>query len=145
MLTKKQLSNIFYFLANTFAEEAPEQEAATPPAKRPGRPPKAAAAPVQTEGVNPNTRGPIENPGPTASDPELSKPTDPVPPIKGKSIEELQALIQPLIAKRRGPEVKAVINKFKPEGHEGDYLLSLIAQRPETHDAFVAEIETLKM
>jgi predicted component of type VI protein secretion system len=141
MLTKSQLASIFRFIADILMEETPSTEPASPsgeaPApKRRGRPAGSTNA-ASTEPTATQTT-PVETP---------ATETKPAPPIEGaKTLEELKALINPLVTKqRRGAEVKAVINKFKPEGHDGDYTLSALSERPDIHAAFCAEIEALLM
>lgn len=134
MLNKTQLASIFRFIADVLtsneppavAEPAPG-EAVPAPTKRKGRPPGS------TNAAPPVTETPAE---PAAPEPSAK-------PEGSKTLDELRALIKPLILAKRGEEVKAVLNKFAPKDHSGDYTLSLLSERPETHAAFCAEIEGL--
>lgn len=103
--------------------------AATKP--RRGRPPGS------TNAALPVTETPAE------PEPHPTKPEPPAKPEGSKTLDELRALIKPLILATRGEEVKAVLNKFAPKDHSGDYTLSLLSERPETHAEFVKEIEAL--
>lgn len=130
MLNKTQLASIFRFIADvltsteTPAVAEPATGEAAPAPKRKGRPPGStnAAPPV------------VETP---------AEPEKPKLPEGAKTLDELRALIKPLILATRGEEVKAVLNKFAPKDHSGDYTLSLLSERPETHAEFVKEIEAL--
>ncbi len=150
MLNKTQLAQAFRFISDLLLQDVREEAnaipalapntgtaEATPPAtKRPGRPRKTEQAinePQQALPAEPETK--VE-PAP-APEPEKPKVTG------GKTLDELRALINPLVLKARGPEVKAVLNKYAPEGHSGDYTLALLSERPDTHAAFAADIEAL--
>lgn len=102
-------------------------ETPAPAPKRKGRPPGS------TNAAPPVTETPAE-------------PATPEPPSKlegSKTLDELRSLIKPLILATRGEEVKAVLNKFAPKDHSGDYTLSLLSERHDTHADFVKEIEAL--
>lgn len=151
MINSTQLAAILRFIADTItvpeyriAENQPgENPNAVPPvtepapAKRKGRPPGSTnAASPATEPVTPPAEPVVE---------EAAKPT--VPPINGKTLEELRTLINPLIEKSRGLEVKKVLNKYAPPefgaSEENFYPLSQIAEHPEHHASFQKEIEAL--
>jgi len=144
MLNKTQLAALFRFAADLLSEgdTVPAITTGTaennPPAtKSRGRPRKTEQAvnePQQALPAEPEAK--VEQPAPT---PESEKPK------AGKTLDELRALINPLVLKARGPEVKTVLNKYAPEGHSGDYTLALLAERPDTHAAFAADIEALLM
>lgn len=68
---------------------------------------------------------------PAAAAPEPEKPV-------GKTYEQLQALIKPLIEATRQPEVKAAIVKFAPT-------LAELAKLPQHHAAFEQEIENMSL
>lgn len=139
MLTRTELAQLLHFAADLLkgaAAESPET-ASDPngggpaPTKRRGRPAKTEETPATEVASAPQEH--------TAE----AKPV--APAVKGKTLEELKALIQPLIKAARGVEVKKVINDHAPEGHSGDYTLSALSEHPEKHDSFVSAIEMLSM
>lgn len=149
MLTKTQLAAIFHFIGDVLCSveptpaESPETASdpnggasATTP-KRQGRPRKVQDAPATTEApaTQTTTTAPAE--------PEPAKPKG------GKTLDELKALIAPLVKAARGGEVKALLNKHAPADYNASesnpYTLSLLSERPEVHEAFVQDIEMLKM
>jgi len=143
MLTRTELAQLLHFAVDLLKgapTESPET-ASDPngggpaPTKRRGRPAGSTAAAAVTVEPTP--------PGNTAQQPDNS--TTIAPTVKGKTLEELKALIQPLIKAARGVEVKKVINDHAPEGHSGDYTLSALSEHPEKHDSFVSAIEMLSM
>lgn len=153
MLTKTQLAAIFHFIGDVLCSveptpaESPETASdpnggapATTP-KRQGRPRKVQDAPA-TE-VAPVTQTTTAAP----AEPEPAKPAE--PPKGGKTLDELKALIAPLVKAARGGEVKALLNKHAPADYNASesnpYTLSLLSERPEVHEAFVQDIEMLKM
>ncbi len=140
MLTRTELAQLLHFAADllTAGPAAAETETAATEAKRPGRPRKGAAAVPTVE--TPATEAASAPQEHTA---EAKPKSDPA--VKGKTLEELKALIQPLIKAARGVEVKKVINDHAPEGHSGDYTLSALSEHPEKHDSFVSAIEMLSM
>lgn len=97
------------------ADDTPAQEEVTTPTKRRGRPPGTAAPVVDVK-------------------PEPEAAAEPEP--TGMKLEELQALIKPLIEEGKGAEVKKVISKYAPK-------LSEIAAKD--HKAFSKDIEALSM
>lgn len=101
--------------ATPAADDTPAQDEAPAPTKRRGRPPGTSAPVVD---VKPEPEAEVE-PEPT-----------------GMKLEELQALIKPLIEEGKGTEVKKVISKYAPK-------LSEIA--PKDHKAFSKDIEALSM
>lgn len=98
------------------SEAEPPQEEATAPTRRRGRPPGSTTAPAETK------------PEP-AAEPEAEKPV-------GKTLDELRALIEPLVKSGQGDEVKKVISKYAPK-------LSEIEAKD--HAAFAKDIEALNM
>ncbi len=101
----------------------PQQEEAPAPTKKRGRPPGTAAptpeAPAPTDAVKPE------------SEPEAKKPE-----VTGMSLEELQALIKPLIEDGQGADVKKVITKYATKLAEID---------AKDHAAFAKDIQALSM
>ncbi len=141
MLTRKELAATLQYIAELlFTNSEPgvvhPVEEPTAETKRLGRPRKGAAVPTVETPATEVASAPQEH---TAE----AKPV--APAVKGKTLEELKALIQPLIKAARGTEVKKVINDHAPEGHSGDYTLSALSEHPEKHDSFVSAIEMLSM
>lgn len=97
--------------ATPSTDDAPAQDEAPAPAKRRGRPPGGAA------------------PAETKPEPEAEQKV-------GKTLEELRALIEPLVKGGQGDEVKKVIAKYAPKLSEID---------PKDHAAFSKDIEALSM
>ncbi len=148
MLTKNQIVTLLRFTADLLCSVEPEASSETQPTqigepvptKRLGRPKKDAAAPAtQATEVAPapqeQTAAPVET------------KADPVPPIKGKTLEELRKLIEPFVKALRVDEVKVILNKYAPKDYgaslENQYPLSALAEHPERHAAFVKGIEAL--
>jgi len=148
MLNKTQLATLFRFAADLLLQDEANALPAllpntgtaenNPPVKPRGRPRKTEQAALPPEDQQQQNEPPaqVEPPAPVP-EPEKPKVTG------GKTLDELRALINPLVLKARGPEVKAVLNKYAPEGHSGDYTLALLSERPDTHAAFAADIEAL--
>lgn len=97
------------------ADDTPAQEEVTTPAKRRGRPPGTSAPVVDVK-----------------PEPETEVEKKPV----GKTIEELRALIEPLVKSGQGDDVKKVIAKYAPKLGEIE---------PKDHAAFAKDIEALNM
>lgn len=83
----------------------------------------AGEAPVKRRGRPPATEKP----------PETEQPAE---TVTGKTYEELQALIRPLVEAGSGAEVKAVIAKYGEN-------LKAVAGKPETHASFEKDITAL--
>lgn len=148
MLTKTQLIALLRYAADLLTSVEPEAPAEVQPvlgeapaAKPKGRPRKVQEAPA-TE-VAPATQTTTAAP----AEPEPAKPTE--QPKGAKTLDELKALIAPLVKAARGGEVKALLNKHAPADYNASesnpYTLSLLSERPEVHEAFVQDIEMLKM
>ncbi len=99
----------------------PQQEEAPAPVKRRGRPPVAAA---------PAPEAPAETPV------EKKEDTKAEPAVTGMTLEQLQALIKPLIEEGQGAAVKQVINKYAPK---------LADMEAKDHAAFAKDIQALSM
>lgn len=102
-------------------DEAPQQEETpAPTTRRRGRP--AAVAPAATEEATP----------------EEEAPAKPAAPAKetGKTLDELRALIEPLVKAGQGDDVKKVITK---------YAAKLSEIEAKDHNAFQKDIEALSM
>jgi len=67
--------------------------------------------------------------------PRAAKPKEEVEAPAGKTVEELKAIIKPLIDDARGEEVKKLIAK-----HGGTKLADL---PPEAHEAFIKDIDAI--
>jgi len=109
----------------------------TSPAPKRGRPRKAA----EPEAPPANNTTGAETTQPPAA-PEPPKP-EPVPAIKGKTIEELRKMFEPLIKANRNAKMQEVLNKYKPADWPGQYTTSALADHPEHHAAFEKDIQTL--
>lgn len=123
-MTKNQLLALAAFitsLANdaevTNTQPTPDPEVP----KRRGRPPTTATPPAET---------------PPPADTE--KPTE-TPTLTGKTYEELQQIIKPLVVAGQGEDVKAVIRKYVG----GDGGLKVLATLPQHHAAFEKDIAAL--
>lgn len=151
MLTKTQLIALLRYAADLLTSVEPEAPAEVQPvlgeaptAKRQGRPRKVQDAPAPATTEAPATQTTTAAP----AEPEpAAKPAE--PPKGGKTLDELKALIAPLVKAARGSEVKALLNKHAPADYNASeanpYTLSLLSERPEVHEAFVQDIEMLKM
>ena len=64
------------------------------------------------------------------------EPEKPAETVAGKTYEELQALIRPLVEAGQGADVKLVIAKYGEN-------LKAVAAKPETHAAFEKDISAL--
>lgn len=151
MLTKNQVVKIckavlFVLENDQEAESQPEKgqgptvgapAASNEPPKPRGRSRKAA----EPEAPPANNTTGAETTQPPAA-PEPPKP-EPVPAIKGKTIEELRKMFEPLVKANRGAEVQEVLNKYKPADWPGQYTTSALADHPEHHAAFEKDIQTL--
>jgi hypothetical protein len=147
MLTKSQIANILQFIARELSGEnentVSTETTALPSSEAPA--PKRRGRPAANSAPTPATPEPAPDPQPEKT-PE-PKPAE-VKPVAGqKTLDELRELIQPLIKKVRGQEVKAVLNKFKTDDwdKDADYTLQALSERPETHADFVSQIEGLLM
>lgn len=112
-----------------FLPETPTPAPTDPPqpttTKRRGRPPGSTAAPA--------VEAPTETPTPEPEKPVEESATT------GKTYEELQAIIKPLVQAGRGTEVKKEIQKYGVAG------LQQLAELPMHHDEFVKNIEALSL
>lgn len=123
------LAAFFTSLANdgecsTTTETAPAGDTPAPPVKRRGRPPT----------TPPPMESPV-NPPPT----EVAPPNEPAPvgvavAESDKTIDDMRALIEPLIKAARGAEVKPIILKYAP---------TLAQMDAKDYPAFEKDIEAL--
>jgi len=123
-MTKSQLLALAAFIT-TLANEGEAASTETPagePSTKPkrGRPPTSATPP------------PTETPAAPAAP---AKPEEPVTPA-GKTYEELQAIIRPLVEAGQGADVKKVIAKYGEN-------LKAVSEKPQHHAAFDKDIAAL--
>lgn len=127
----------------TTAPENPSTGTPEPaqPAKRRGRPPGTSQPPGD----------PPADPAPPQEPPKPEKPTGLTPEQLEENYQRLRKIIEPFVKgtwtkppEPKGPDVRKILNKYKPEGWEGgDYTTKELANHPEHFAAFEKDIEAL--
>lgn len=118
-------------ITTTLEVTQPEQESTPTPA------PRSRGRPRKEETVKEPEPEPEPEPETAAEEDTNTPPAK--EEIKGKTLDELKAIIKPAVEAGKGANVKAIIAKYAGEGK----ILKDLAELPEHHEAFEKAVKAL--